>query len=157
MLSLSKKVDYALITLAYLVEHKGRISSARAIASAHHLPLPVLMNLLKTMHVRGILCSERGSKGGYQICTDLDKVSLYDLIEAVNDAGELENGVARRLSDQPPLRALQYKLMRFLKEIRLADLVIPGRRIDVPIEGITLDRCRCQKQELKLPKVALTA
>lgn len=144
MLSLSKKVDYALLSLAYLVEHKGRISSARAIAEAHRLPLPLLMNLLKTLHARGILCSERGSKGGYQICRDLDQISLYELIDAVNESDDGDSAVARRLSDQPPLRALQYKLMHFLRQIRVSDLVVPGRRIDVPAEGITLERCRCQ-------------
>lgn len=156
MLSLSKKVDYALLSLAYLVEHKGRISSARAIADAHSLPLPLLMNILKRMHSRGILCSERGVKGGYQICTSLDEISLYDLIDAVEDAEDRPNPVAKRLSDQPPLRALQYKLMAFLRLVRLSDLVVPGRKIDVPLELVTQRRCQCHedhvvKNEAKVP------
>jgi len=148
MLSLSKKVDYALLSLAYLVEHRGRISSARAIADAHHLPLAQLMNVLKMMHARGILCSERGAKGGYQICTSLDEVSLYELLEAVEegDSSDGSSPIARRLSNQPPLRALQYKFMSFLKQVRLSDLVIPGRRIDVPSELLaTTGKCRCHE------------
>jgi Rrf2 family protein len=139
MLLLSKKVDQALMSLAYLVEHRGRISSARAIAQTHDLPLPQLMNVLKAMHVAGILCSERGSRGGYQICVNLDNLSLYDLISAVrepDDDGQDQSAVVRRLSDQPPLRALQYKLIRFLKQVRLSDLVVPGRRIEVPVEQV---------------------
>jgi Rrf2 family protein len=145
MLSLSKKVDYALISLAYLVEHQGRISSARAIAQTHSLPLPLLMNILKAMHHEGILCSERGSKGGYQICVNLDDLSLYDLIDAVDDAEQAESPLIRRLSDRPPLRALQYRMIEFLKKVRLSDLVIPGRRIEVPVEVIK-SKCNCHHE-----------
>jgi Rrf2 family protein len=158
MLSLSKKVDYALVSLAYLVEHRGRISSARAIAAAHSLPLAQLMNVLKVMHTAGILCSERGVKGGYQICTNLDHVSLYDLIEAVDGDEDGASPVARRLSNQPPLRALQYKLMKFLKLVRVSDLVVPGRKIDVPAELVTPGKCRCHEDQnvRNEPKVAVT-
>jgi Rrf2 family protein len=145
MLALSKKVDYALISLAYLVEHRGRISSARAIAAAHSLLLPQLMNVLKVMHARGILCSERGAKGGYQICTNLDEISLYELIESVDGVEAGASPVARRLSNQPPLRALQYKFMKFLKLVRLSDLVVPGRKIDVPAELLIPGKCRCHE------------
>jgi Rrf2 family protein len=149
MLSLSKKVDYALLSLAYLVEQKGRISSARAIAQTHSLPLALLMNILKSLHQHGILCSERGAKGGYQICKSLDETSLYELIEAV-EAEDKPSPVARRLSSQPPLRALQYKWMHFLKQVRLSDLLLPGRRIDVPIE-LVQHKCRCQEHLRKDP------
>jgi Rrf2 family protein len=143
MLSLSKKVDYALISLAYLVEHQGQISSARAIAQTHGLPLPLLMNILKSMHNEGILCSERGSKGGYQICVNLDTISLYDLIDAVDDAEQEQSSLIRRLSQRPPLRALQYRMIEFLKQIHLSDLVVPGRRIEVPVELIK-SKCNCR-------------
>jgi Rrf2 family protein len=156
MLSLSKKVDYALLSLAYLVEHKGRISSARAIAQTHNLPLPLLMNILKMMHQKGILCSERGVKGGYQICRSLDETSLYDLIEAVEFTEDREHPVARTLSNQPPLRALQYRLISFLKQVRLSDLVVPGRRIDVPVELITARKCSCQNEIQEEKETVLT-
>jgi Rrf2 family protein len=145
MLSLSKKVDYALIGLAYLVEHQGLVSSARAIAQTHDLPLPLLMNILKAMHHEGILCSERGSKGGYQICVNLDEISLYDLIDAVDDDQKEQSTLIRRLSQRPPLRALQYRMIEFLKQIRLSDLVIPGRRIEVPVELIKT-KCTCRTE-----------
>jgi Rrf2 family protein len=157
MLSLSKKVDYALLSLAYLVEHKGRISSARAISQTHAVPLPVLMNILKTLHQNGILCSERGAKGGYQICINLEELSIYDLIEAVDEIEDRANPVARRLSNQPPLRALQYKLMHFLRQVRVSDLVVPGRRIDFPADSlVTRRKCTCHEDRENEPKLAVT-
>jgi hypothetical protein len=39
-----------------------------------------------------------------------------------------------------PVQALQFKLVEFLKGVRTADLVLPGRRIDVPIQRLRLIR-----------------
>src|SRR5687768_11228888 len=89
MLSLSKKTDYALIALAYLAE-RGRVSSAREIAASAGsgpLPLPLLMNILKTLHQHGFLESTRGAKGGYRIGTVLDVTSLHDLISILKCSG----------------------------------------------------------------------
>jgi Rrf2 family protein len=140
MFCLSKKTDYALIALAYLAEHQDRIWSAREIAEANGAPLPLLMNILKAMHQRGILRSLRGSTGGYQIAVDLDDWSLNDLIGLL----EGTEPAARVLDAQTepagpvaaPIQALHYKLRRFLKDVKLSDLLLPGRRIDVPLERL---------------------
>ena len=44
----------------------------------------------------------------------------------------------RVASPHGPVQALQFKLARFLREVRVADLVFPGRRIDVPVERLRL-------------------
>src|SRR5436309_8700346 len=91
MLSLSKRTDYALIALAYLAAHSGRVASAREIAQAYDLPLALLMQILKVLHQQGIVQSTRGTKGGYTLHADLDSLSLHDLIgvlEADRPPGE---------------------------------------------------------------------
>jgi Rrf2 family protein len=146
MLSLSRKADYALISLAYMAERSDQVCSAREIAAAHDLPLPLLMNILKTLHTHGLLSSRRGTKGGYQIAVDLDKTSLCELISIVecpghsNDCGcqaPAEVEALGRDAIYSPILALQHKLRRFLGQIQLSDLIIPGRRIDVPRERVT--------------------
>jgi Rrf2 family protein len=139
MLTLSRKTHYALIALAYVAEHANQLSSARAIAAASGLSQPLMMNILKHMQQHGLVESERGSKGGYRLASalDLDEVTLYDLVQM--HASEQLAAVSRRT--RPPLEhapalALHYKLMRFLKDVRLSDLVLPGRRIDVPVESM---------------------
>jgi Rrf2 family protein len=152
MLCLSKKSEYALVALAHLAEHPGRTASAREIAQARSLPVALLMNILKNLQAHGLLRSTRGVRGGYQIAGDLNSLSLCDLIaivECVANAGEADCGCLDHLHDgtndlesarfagsQGPVRALQFKLVRFLKDVRVADLVLPGRRIDVPIENL---------------------
>jgi Rrf2 family protein len=175
MLSLSKRVDYALIALAHLAERPGRVSPAREIAEAYDLPLPLLMNILKELNQSGWVRSSRGTKGGYEIGIDPKSVSLHDLIimlegpvqttECVSAARETvvhqaaesctcerddrvhattvaspESGsscgcrVSRLCPVQAPLKALNDRLVRFLREVKLADIISPGRKVDVPLE-----------------------
>jgi Rrf2 family iron-sulfur cluster assembly transcriptional regulator len=154
MLSLSKKTDYSLIALAYLAERPGRVAPAREIAQAHDLPLPLLMNILKDLHQHGMLRSVRGTKGGYQIAIDPAAVSLHELItitegrvqttECITDTKCCEKGetpgedcrVIRTCPVQAPLQALHHRLVRFLMQVRLSDLILPGHRIDVPLEMV---------------------
>jgi len=137
MLRLSKKADYALISLGYLAEHADQVVSAREIAERCQLPLPLLMNILKVLHQRGILRSTRGASGGYRLASDLSKLSLFELNELIE---RVENGPVepsqKRLALHGPAQALQYRLIRFMKDVSVADLVLPGRRIDVPLERV---------------------
>jgi Rrf2 family protein len=155
MLCLSKKTEYALVALAHLAEQPERLASAREIASAHGLPAALLMNILKNLQGHGLLCSGRGVKGGYRIAQDLGSLPLYDLIAMVECGGQQPEGdcgcldhvaedvlghpdFARFAGSRAPVQALQFKLVRFLKEVRVADLVMPGRRIDVPLERLKI-------------------
>ena len=151
MLRLSRKADYALISLGYLAEHRGHVVSAREIAERCQLPLPLLMNILKVLHQCGILRSVRGASGGYQLAGDLEKLSLYDLSHLVERAkgttdGDGEGATTRRFALHGPAQALQYRLVRFMRDVSVADLVVPGRRIDVPAERVGVaPKCKCQE------------
>src|SRR5437762_10041253 len=115
MLRLSKKADYALISLGYLAEHRDHVVSAREIAEACQLPQPLLMNILKVLHQRGILRSVRGASGGYQIEGDLNRLSLLELSDLLDRADGDGEPAAKRLALHGPAQALQYRLVRFMK------------------------------------------
>jgi Rrf2 family iron-sulfur cluster assembly transcriptional regulator len=153
MLSLSKRVDYALIALAHLAERPGRVAPAREIAEAYDLPLPLLMNILKELHQHGMVRSLRGTKGGYELGIDPAAVSLHELIvmlegpvqttECVTVIGEPDDAacscrVSRLCPVQGPLKALNDRLVRFLRDVKLADIILPGKRVDVPVERVGL-------------------
>src|SRR5438874_6751127 len=141
MLRLNKKADYALISLGYLAEHPDHVVSAREIAGRCQLPLPLLMNILKALHQGGIVRSVRGATGGYQLAGDLAKLSLLELSSLVERAENGDEPVAsNRLALHAPAQALQYRLMRFMKDVSVADLVLPGRRIDVPLERVGVNK-----------------
>ncbi len=151
MLCVSKKIDYALSALSFLAVHAGRVCSAREIAETHNLPLPRLMNLLKRLHRQGLVRSVRGVRGGYLVSDSLDKVSLYDLITFLEvDPAHRVNGEAIAGNGFAPIQALQYRLIGFLKDVSVADLILPGRRIDVPIERVRSTREPLKQQLTRL-------
>ena len=153
MLSLNRKTDYALVALAYMADRPGQWSSAREIAQGSQIPLPLLMNVLKTLHQGHILRSTRGVHGGYQIAADVERLSLFDLTRTVAQAepapdtasGEPECCGRYKIDKSGvhgPVHAFHHKLRQFLKAVKLSDLVLPGRRIDVPVELVSATRVR---------------
>jgi Rrf2 family protein len=151
MLCLNKKTEYALVALAHLAEQSHRVASAREIAEASALPPAMLEKILKCMQHHGLLLSMRGAAGGYRIVADLDEATLFDLVAMMEcpdkpgeECGCLDHTVdpmsrvrfSRNKSSHAPVVALQYKLVQFLKDVKLSDLVLPGRRIDVPAERV---------------------
>jgi DNA-binding IscR family transcriptional regulator len=105
------------------------------------------MNILKTLGRHRVLRSRRGMHGGYQLGADLERLSLHDLIRMLE--GKVEAGCDHqrgRGSAEAPVAALHFKLMQFLHDVTLANLVMPGRRIDVPVE--VLKSARRRKEEL---------
>jgi Rrf2 family protein len=139
MLALSKKTDYALIALAYLVGHEGRTVSAREIAEAASLPLPLLMQILKTLHQHRILDSTRGARGGYRLAAALESLSLrrvVEILDGLEDVGDRPECDLPLPASKSPIAMLQRRLLRFLEDVKICDLVRPGRRIDVPVESV---------------------
>ena len=151
MLSLNRKTDYALVALAYMADRSGQWSSAREIAGSADVPLALLMNVLKTLHQGHVLRSTRGVRGGYQIAADLEQLSLFDLTRVLENTdrspdangGEPECCGRYKIDTgghHGPVHAFHHKLRQFLKAVKLSDLVLPGRRIDVPSELVSTQR-----------------
>lgn len=148
MLSLTKKTDYALIALGYLAEHRNQTVSAREIAEAFSMPAALVMNILKTLHHANFLSSTRGTKGGYRLLADLKKFSMHDLIEVLegpvrlaecvivdNEAGGCGEGhckIGRGCPIQAPIQALHAKLVGFLKDVSLAEVLHACQKAGVP-------------------------
>jgi Rrf2 family protein len=145
MLRFSRNTDYALIALAHLAGRGAEVASAREIAETYRLSTSLVMKVLKVLQNKAIVKSVRGMKGGYGLGVDLHTVSLYDLIEALKGMepadssdgdSELIEQQPEPLPTEPALIAVHSKLMRFLRDVKLSDLVLPGRRIDVPVEMV---------------------
>jgi DNA-binding IscR family transcriptional regulator len=133
----------------YLVDAGQGTASARQIAGAYDLPLPLLSKILKSMHCKGLLQSTRGVKGGYRIAVNLHDVTLDRLVRVLRGTAATPNADADERPVGPPLVALHEKLERFLRDVRLSDLIIPGRRIDVPL-GMVGIRRKCSTELAKI-------
>ena len=84
MLRLSKKADYALIAMKHLALRGDRgSSSAREIAGLYNIPIELMAKVLQRLVRRGLLASQHGTRGGYQLARAPLHITVADVIQAI--------------------------------------------------------------------------
>jgi Rrf2 family protein len=147
MLTLTKKTDYALIALTHLAKEPEGFISARRIAQRHNVPLPLLMNILKTLTQEGLVQSVRGPRGGYSLALPPDEITLCRLIEALERPVRFVRCAVSEDGDDPapcelmstcsvrtPAERIHSRLRQFLDDITVAELAGDSHAED-PAEG----------------------
>jgi len=86
MLRLSKKSDYALISMKHLATRAdgGASSSAREISESYDIPLELLAKVLQRLVRSRLLVSVQGTRGGYRLARHPSMISVADVIQAVD-------------------------------------------------------------------------
>ena len=85
MIRLSKLADYAIVILCHAAKTPQEcIDTARGLADITRLPLPTVSKVLKMLLKAGLLTSQRGINGGYQLARAQHEISVVDIIEAVD-------------------------------------------------------------------------
>src|ERR1700748_256331 len=84
---ISAKVDYAIRAMAELAAAPGLVT-AEQLASAQSIPPKFLESILSQLRSSGLVSSQRGSAGGYQLARPADEMSIADVIR------ELEGPIA---------------------------------------------------------------
>lgn len=135
MLALTRKTDYGLVAMAHLADKSDQVCSAREIARAHSIPLPVLMNILKRLSREGLITSVRGTRGGYRLAIDLEQLSLKEFIGAVEGPirmvlcaddhhdGNVSCVISGCCPVQAPLIRLHDRFAEFLSGVPLSEIV----------------------------------
>jgi len=157
MLSLTRKASYGLIAMAYLACRGGQRVSAREIARENHLPVSLVMNVMKRLCAAGYVRSVRGARGGYTLARRPEDIILGPLLDEIE--GPVEDarckrgdyGLAPRPPGQPcpdaetcphgdPVHRVHRKLRDFLQNVALADIMSSRSDISRPAaEGIGAD------------------
>jgi Rrf2 family protein len=83
----SAKVDYAIRAMAELAAAPGLVT-AEQLASAQSIPPKFLESILSQLRSSGLVSSQRGSAGGYQLARPANEISIADVIR------ELEGPIA---------------------------------------------------------------
>ena len=149
MLALTKKTDYALIALSHLAGRATDVVSARAIAQACRVPLPILTNILKGLAQADIVHSERGAAGGYVLAKSPEAITLYELICATEGPFQFVQCIHSPthspkgpcgLEEACPIRPSAHRIHRyfrdFLEGVTLAELVndYPEKALTAPVD-----------------------
>ena len=84
MLKISKLADYAILVMSSISSQNDKILSAKDIAVETQLTEPTVGKLLKILTKHQLLSSERGVKGGYKSVRPANKITIAEIIEAVD-------------------------------------------------------------------------
>jgi Rrf2 family protein len=79
----SAKVDYALRALAELAAAPPGLMTAEQLASAQHIPPKFLESILSQLRSGGLVASQRGAVGGYQLARPAQEISIAEVIRVL--------------------------------------------------------------------------
>lgn len=85
MLRLSKKADYALLSLRHLAAHADRGAvSTRELAESYDIPPELLAKVLQRLVRARLLESHQGTRGGYVLGRPAEAMSVAEVIQAID-------------------------------------------------------------------------
>jgi Rrf2 family protein len=131
MLRLSKKADYALMAMKHLATRAdGASASAREIAEAYDIPVELLAKILQRLARHGLVKSLQGTRGGYRLARETAKISVADIIEAIEGplrvtacSTEEENcGQYAKCSIRDPLWRIKDRIVSALSDCSLQEI-----------------------------------
>lgn len=81
MIRMSKLTDYAIVLLAHLAQSGGRTLTAHELSARSHVPVPTVSKLCKELSKAGLVHSQRGRHGGYELARPAEQISVAEVVE----------------------------------------------------------------------------
>jgi Rrf2 family protein len=140
----SAKADYAVRAMIELAASGSEAKPVKgeAVAAAQEIPIRFLENILGELRVQGLVQSRRGSDGGYWLARPADRITLAEILRAVEGPlatvrGEAPDQITYR-GGSVPLRdvwlALRVNIREVLDTVTLADVV--ADRLPEPVRRL---------------------
>ena len=130
-MKLSRTVSYAVRATMQLAKSESSAPvPCSKLASEGDMPERFLLQILRMLVTHGVLRSTRGVDGGYSLTKSPDKVSLLDVIEAIEGPIDSEQQAASPEEDgsdnlQTALQEVTQTARRQLEAIKLSKLLEP--------------------------------
>lgn len=133
MLRLSKLTDYGTVVMTYLAREPARMHNATEIAARIGVALPTVSKVLKLLAKNELVVSLRGAKGGYMLARPPAKISVAEIIDAMEGRIAMtECSSASGLCEQERGCSIRVNWMRInhaictaLEAVTLADMTQP--------------------------------
>jgi len=150
MLRLSKKSDYALISMKHLAMRTdgGASSSAREIAEAYDIPLELLAKVLQRLVRARLLVSVQGTRGGYRLGRAATLITVADVIQAVDgpvtvtacSPDDHACDQYTKCSIRDPLWKIKARILASLTTVSLAEMAADTEVAEMAAVGPTVSR-----------------
>lgn len=134
MLRLSKLADYGSQVMAYMAKD-DTVHSAAEVASATGIALPTVSKILKMLARSNLLVSARGAKGGYALSRRPGKISIAEIIDAMDGPISItecststcvQESVCSTRSNWQGINAL---IREALEKVTLAEMIEPKPQV----------------------------
>lgn len=134
MIKISKSVEYSILALKYIADNERFESlSSRKIAEDLSIPYDLLSKLLQKLVKQGIIKSQQGKYGGYNMLISSDKLTVLKIIDALDENIQLTNCTfdnannddCARIEDcciRSPFWSLQNRINQMFDELTLKEL-----------------------------------
>jgi len=142
MLRMGKLTDYGIVLMSYLASKTYQKHSAHTLSEAVQMPLPTVRKVLKALSQGGLLTSERGAQGGYNLSRNPKQISVAEIITAIEGPIALTECVSSESHcDQESHCDVQTNWTRInnavshaLDEVKLSDMLVPQTSGASPIQ-----------------------
>lgn len=147
MIRITRQTDYGILLLSQMASRPmTEVHTAKNAAQQSRIPLPMTSKILKALAKGGLLVSHRGVKGGYRLAAAAERISIGDVIQALEGPfGITEcsfNPGACEQEGSCPVQSnwkrISLAMLDALDRIPLSDLVMPQmRHSDVRLLSVT--------------------
>jgi Rrf2 family transcriptional regulator, iron-sulfur cluster assembly transcription factor len=81
----SRQCEYALQAVSYLaLQPIGLKTSIKELTTKLKIPYHFLGKILQDLSYKGILVSQKGKRGGFALAKTPDRITLYNIVEAID-------------------------------------------------------------------------
>ena len=144
MLTLTRKADYALVAMADLARQDPAVVSTSDMASRLRIPLPILQIIMTRLARLRLVTSARGPRGGFRLSRPPTRITVAQIIEAVEGpfrlticcrpelgAHEAECEIEDVCPTRDPVRKIRTLVEGCLSGVTLTELVYD--QVSVPL------------------------
>ena len=110
---LSSRVRYALAALTLLARNPSQSRTAERITAVTGAPLATLSKVLQALARAGIIRSVRGPRGGVRLAQDTARITVLDVVRAVDPVSH------RRMLRSEALGPCLYRRLELLRQIAM--------------------------------------
>ncbi len=82
---ISRSMGYALLAVGHIARHTDKKAIlSQDISKKYNIPLEYLLKILQQLVRANVLCSKRGPRGGFSLTKPANKITVLQIIEAVD-------------------------------------------------------------------------
>ncbi len=136
MLKFSKRIELSLLALQFMAtRNAGEVVSVKEMAENFELSFDFLSKNLQQLQRAGLVQSQQGKRGGYQLAKPASEVSVADVLQAIegkqalvrclSEADDCSCEVQENCTIKDPILKIQHKIDEVLASISIAEMAEP--------------------------------